>query len=186
MIWNEILCIGDSLTYGARDCYRRSYPVELGKILYEKTKEFYICHNYGINGETSSDLLRRSWGILKSNKASKICLLLIGTNDTKQPTPLPVYKDNMRQIIMSIKANGMKPIVGTLPPLTFSPSYALNRNYTKKYSKAILEMSKSSQLDFRTCDLQDLGPYLLDGVHFDNKGYKKMAKKFASAILEMK
>ena len=47
MIWNEILCIGDSLTYGARDCYRRSYPVELGKILYEKTKEFYICHNYG-------------------------------------------------------------------------------------------------------------------------------------------
>ena len=70
-------------------------------------------------------------------KASKICLLVIGTNDTKQPTPLPVYRDNMRQIIMSIKANGMKPIVGTLPPLTFSPSYASNRNYTKKYSKGI-------------------------------------------------
>jgi lysophospholipase L1-like esterase len=62
MIWNEILCLGDSLTYGARDRYGRSYPAELGKILSEKTGEFYICHNYGINGETSSDLLRRSWG----------------------------------------------------------------------------------------------------------------------------
>ena len=32
MIWNEILCIGDSLTYGARDEYGRSYPLELAKI----------------------------------------------------------------------------------------------------------------------------------------------------------
>ncbi len=33
MIWNEILCLGDSITYGARDPYKRSYPEELGKIL---------------------------------------------------------------------------------------------------------------------------------------------------------
>ena len=72
MIWNQILCLGDSLTYGARDRYGRSYPAELGKLLTEKTGEFYICHNYGINGETSSDLLRRSWNIIKSNKDCKI------------------------------------------------------------------------------------------------------------------
>ena len=28
MIWNEILCLGDSITFGARDPYKRSYPVE--------------------------------------------------------------------------------------------------------------------------------------------------------------
>ena len=72
MIWNEIVCLGDSLTYGARDRYGRSYPAELGKIMTDATGEFYICHNYGINGETSSDLLRRSWHILKSNPAAKI------------------------------------------------------------------------------------------------------------------
>jgi lysophospholipase L1-like esterase len=86
---------------------------------------------------------------------------------------------------MSIKSNGLKPIVGTLPPLTFSPSYALNREYTKKYSRLIEEMAKPGQLNFRTCDLEDLGSFLLDGVHFDNSGYKKMAEKFASSILEM-
>ena len=78
MIWNEITCLGDSLTYGARDRYGRSYPAELGKILHQATDEFYICHNYGINGETSSDLLRRAWSICKSNRgASKIGLLWI-------------------------------------------------------------------------------------------------------------
>lgn len=121
MIWNEIVCIGDSLTYGARDEFGRSYPAELGKILSEKTNEFYICHNYGINGETSSDLLRRSWHILQSNKNSKIVLLMIGTNDTKKPMPIEVYRDNIRQIVMSIKANGQTPIVATLPELEFSP-----------------------------------------------------------------
>ena len=72
----------------------------------EKTGEFYICHNYGINGETSSDLLRRSWSICKSNKGgSNIGLLWIGTNDTKGPTPLEIYKDNLRQIICSMQVN---------------------------------------------------------------------------------
>ena len=42
MIWNEILCLGDSITFGARDCYGRSYPAELGKILSEKTGELSI------------------------------------------------------------------------------------------------------------------------------------------------
>ena len=35
MIWNEITCLGDSLTYGARDRYGRSYPAELGKMQLE-------------------------------------------------------------------------------------------------------------------------------------------------------
>ena len=183
MIWNEILCLGDSLTYGARDQYGRSYPAELGKILSEKTGEFYICHNYGINGETSSDLLRRSWPIIKSNKSCKICLILIGTNDTKKPTPLDVYSDNLRQIVLSAKANGMTPIVGTLPELTFSPFYQFNREYTELYSREVLKMSKT--LGFHICDMTDMEDLLIDGVHFGNEGYTEMAKRWSKVILEL-
>tara|TARA_R100000664_G_C2732407_1_gene122676 strand:- start:404 stop:958 length:555 start_codon:yes stop_codon:yes gene_type:complete len=183
MIWNEILCLGDSLTYGARDQYGRSFPAELGKILSEKTNEFYICHNYGINGETSSDLLRRSWNILKSNRSCKIATLLIGTNDTKGPTPLHIYEDNLRQIILSIKANGMKPIVATLPELKFSPYYAENREWTAIYSGVIRDLSK--KYNFRICELDDMGDYLIDGVHFGNEGYKEIANRFSKIILEM-
>jgi len=183
MIWNEILCLGDSLTYGARDQYGRSFPAELGKQLSAKTKEFYICHNYGINGETSSDLLRRTWGILRSNRSCKIATLLIGTNDTKLPMPLEIYEDNLRQIILSIKANGMRPIVATLPPLKFSPYYAENRHYTEIYSRKIREMSQT--YNFKVCELTNMGKFLVDGVHFGNEGSTEIASRFCDIILNM-
>jgi lysophospholipase L1-like esterase len=183
MIWNEILCLGDSLTYGARDQYGRSFPAELGKLLYQKTGEFYICHNHGVNGETSSDLLRRSWGIFKANRDCKIATLLIGTNDTKIPIPLDVYEDNMRQIIMSAMANGMKLIVGTIPALKFSPHYAENRNFTEKYSNKIKDMSKI--YNFRICELNNMEKYLVDGVHFNNEGSIEIASRFCDVILDM-
>ena len=47
MIWNEVICLGDSLTYGARDEYERSYTSELPPILEKITNEIWICHNYG-------------------------------------------------------------------------------------------------------------------------------------------
>ena len=184
MIWNEIVCLGDSLTYGARDRYGRSYPAELGKIMSKETGEFYICHNYGINGETSSDLLRRSWNILKSHGAAKICLLMIGTNDTKKPTPLHVYEDNMRQIINSIRANGKTPIVATLPDLEFSPYYMFNREYIDKYNGVVLDMSKD--MNFITCSMDNLKDHLIDGVHFTHEGYNEVAKKWSKTILSLR
>ena len=60
MIWNEIVCLGDSLTFGARDPFKRSFPAELGKMLSDETGEFYYCHNYGVCGETSSDSIGTS------------------------------------------------------------------------------------------------------------------------------
>ena len=98
MIWNEILCLGVSLTTGARDRYRRSYPMELAKILTDKTGEFYFCHDYGVCGDTSSDLLRRIWNIAKSNQNARIAIVMIGTNDTQINIPKHIYKDNLKKL----------------------------------------------------------------------------------------
>ena len=57
MIWNEILCLGDSITTGARDRYGRCYPMELARLMTQRTGEFYFCHDHGVCGDTSSDLL---------------------------------------------------------------------------------------------------------------------------------
>ncbi|HHZ95640.1 MAG TPA: SGNH/GDSL hydrolase family protein [Flavobacteriales bacterium] len=186
MIWNEIVCLGDSLTYGARDRYGRSYPAELGSIMSRKTGEFYICHNYGINGETSSDLLRRSWGTLRSNNGAKICLLMIGTNDTKVPIPTHIYRDNMTQLIKSIRANGKVPIVATLPELRFSPYYVSNRDYIEVYNQVIETLAAKENLNFVTCDMSGLGDHLIDGVHLTHEGYKEVAERWSKAILLLK
>jgi len=181
MIWNEIICLGDSLTYGARDRFGRSFPTELSKILYDKTKEFYVCHNYGVNGHTSSDLQRRAWSHLSSHSGSRITTLLIGTNDTKGPMPLEIYTDNLKQIIMSCKANGQTVILGTLPALNFSPYYIKNREYIAHYNKIIVKMA--DEHDCILCDLSGLEEHLIDGVHFTHEGNLEIANRFAKAIL---
>ena len=184
MIWNEILCLGDSITYGARDPYKRSYPAELGKILSKKLNEFYFCHNCGISGETSSDLLRRAWSNIKSHNNSKIMLLVIGTNDTQIGTPINIYEDNLRQIISIAKIHGMKVIVGTLPQLSFTPLYISNTDMINEYNKVIQKLSKT--LKFDICSLENTEEYYIDGVHFTHEGNLELAKRFSNSILNIR
>tara|TARA_R110002074_G_scaffold104417_2_gene225456 strand:+ start:54 stop:617 length:564 start_codon:yes stop_codon:yes gene_type:complete len=183
MIWNEILCLGDSITYGARDRYGRSYPAELGKILFEETGEFYYCHNYSQCGDTSSDLLRKAWNATKGHKEAKLAIIMIGTNDTQSDIPPEIYRDNLRQIVSIAKIHGKIPIVATLPQLGFTPLYLKNCDYIDLYNKVILELSKS--MDFEICDMSDTEKYYIDNVHYTHEGYNLLAQKFADKILSL-
>ena len=78
----------------------------------------------------------------------------------------------------------MKPIVATLPPLEFTPYYIHNREYTDIYSEEVRRLSKI--LKFDVCEMEGLAKYLVDGVHFNNAGYKKIAEKWADKILSLK
>ena len=183
MIWNEILCLGDSITFGARDRYGRSYPAELGKILYESTGEFYYCHNYSVCGDTSSDLLRKAWNAAKSHKEAKLALIMIGTNDTQKEIPPEIYQDNLRQIVSTVRVNGKTPVVATLPELGFTPLYLRNRDYIGKYNKVIYDLSK--QMNFEVCDMSGTEKYYIDAVHYTHEGYNILAQKFADKILNL-
>ena len=180
MIWNEILCLGDSITFGARDEYGRSYPAELGKMLTEKTNEFYYCHNHGISGETSSDLLKRSWNNISSKSNSNIMLLMIGTNDTQKNIPEHIYEDNLRQIISIAYVHNMYVVVGTLPKLGFTPLYIGNTSNIKKYNKIIHKLSR--EMNFDVCDMSGLEDYYVDGVHLTHDGNIELADRFFKSI----
>lgn len=183
MIWNEILCLGDSITYGARDEYGRSYPAELGSILTKLTGEYYHCHNYSKCGDTSSDLLRKTWNAAKSHKEAKIALIMIGTNDTQIPIPEEIYRDNLRQIITIVRLHGKTPILANLPSLGYTPLYLKNCDYIDRYNKIIDDMSKT--MGFEVCNMKGTEKYYIDNVHYTNEGYKELAKRFADKILNL-
>ena len=175
--------MGDSITYGARDEYGRSYPAELSKTLTENTGEFYYCHNYGVCGETSSDLLRRAWKNISSHKGSKIMLLMIGTNDTQASISPDIYEDNLRQIISIASIHGMTTIVATLPELDFTPLYLKNKNFIKQYNKVIRKLSR--ELSFKICDMTGIESFYIDGVHFKHIGNLEIADRFYKTILKL-
>jgi|TARA_E500000305_G_C4005559_1_gene229736 lysophospholipase L1-like esterase len=181
LIWNEIVCLGDSITYGARDEYDRSPTIELSKIMKEKTGEIYICHNYGISGETSVHLLKRTWGACSAHKAAKIAFLMIGTNDTQKATPLEIYEDNLRQIIDICRIHGLHIIISTLPKLGLTPLYFKNSNLIKVYNDVIMKLSVELNLDI--CDMSGVEEHYVDGVHFTNAGHKEIANRWANKIM---
>jgi lysophospholipase L1-like esterase len=125
--------------------------------------------------------LRRSWGIIKGNQDCKIMLLWVGTNDTKVPTPIDIYEDNLRQIILSGRAHDMNVIVATIPELGFSPFYLNNKEYTRKYSESVLKLSKT--LNYKVVDMSDMEKHLIDGVHFTHEGNLEIAERFAKVII---
>jgi len=180
MIWNEILCLGDSITTGARDRYHRSYPMHLSKILLEQTKEFYFCHDAGICGDTSSHLLRRVWNEVNKYSNSRIAILMIGTNDTQLEIPKHIYEDNLRQIVSTIQLHKMHLIVSKLPKLGFTPLYLKQTNLINVYNKVIDSLSK--KMNFEVCELIDTEKYYIDGVHYSHEGYIKLAEIFADKI----
>tara|TARA_R110000751_G_scaffold246324_1_gene346290 strand:- start:565 stop:1116 length:552 start_codon:yes stop_codon:yes gene_type:complete len=182
MIWNEILCLGDSITTGARDSQGRSFPAELASIMADKTGEFYYCHDEGVCGDTSSDVLRRVWRAASSHSDAQIATLFIGTNDIQIPITELVYKDNLRQIINVLKVHGMSIILCTLPQLGFTPLYLKNKEYIDKYNVIIRELA----LEYK-CTVYDTAgteKYYIDGVHYSHEGYKMLAKDLSNIILQ--
>ena len=66
----KILCLGDSLTNGARNEYYRDYTLELNYLIKNKKKADNICINESVNGETSSEILKRAIKILLAETLS--------------------------------------------------------------------------------------------------------------------
>ncbi len=196
MIYNTILCIGDSLTYGARDEFNRGYPAELAKLLNDKDpNQFWIVINEGINGQRSGDVLRRLPKVLTYQEV-QVILLQVGTNDCMDLVPIELYEDNMFQIIntcqiiqnsvTSVYKYKRKIILGSLVSLEgFGLLY-----YGKKGSAMLKEYNfvlqkLSSKFDIPLVDLTPLDEFRVDSCHLNNAGNKEMAKLFMKAILKL-
>lgn len=178
-----ILCLGDSLTYGARDRYGRSYPAELSKIFWERDKKEIYCVNRGISGETSSDLLRRIYSDVNSCSEVDLVLLLIGSNDTFLQQKPEIYKDNIRQIVSVILNKKDRLIIGSIPPFKgFGlPNYPNNANkLVSQYNEKLYEIGEEFEISILNTSY--LEKYIIDTVHFSHEGYCYMAKMWYNVI----
>lgn len=179
----KILCIGDSLTNGARNEFYRDYPLELSEIFFKKLKKNVICQNESVNGETSSEVLKRAIKLIPSEKF-KCILLLAGTNDSKIPIPLKIYERNISQIIRLATFQNLKLFIGLLPNIYSGlPCYSIlegNKNI-KNYNKILIKLALRNKI--KTCDFRNMSEkFYSDGVHFNYQGYLIMAQKWFELI----
>lgn len=92
-----LLCLGDSLTFGAGSSPGNSYPQLLEKLI------GHVTQNGGINGDRSDAALARLPPLLQKNQPGLV-LVSIGINDFLQHMPPEVTSENLRQIVKTAKA----------------------------------------------------------------------------------
>ena len=149
--------------------------------------------NRGISGQTSPQILLRFEADVVALKPAAVHILA-GTNDVAGntgPTSADQYKNNIRAMVTLAKSNGIKVILGAIPPaghFAWKPDLkpaaqiiALN-SWLQSYSKA----EKLEFIDYHAALVTGDGamnPELsFDGVHPNHQGYRVMTRVVRSSV----
>ena len=102
-------------------------------------------------------------------------VILLGTNDAIRGS-VPVAIANLQTMVDIARAQGVIPIVGTLPPITTSPSANAR---AAEISEGIRGLSGAVVAGVRAA-LGDGSGLIADGVHPNNAGQQRIADAFAA------
>jgi len=203
--WNNkrptILCIGDSMTHGARVHRKETYPA----ILHELLEKRFNVLNLGVGGATMQDLSNQSyralphWKLALESKRIALTIIQLGTNDAMAANwNATRYKQDYMKLLRDLrKAHHKKEILVSVPPTVLkSTSQARKRGLLSKdiVDNDIPGLIRSAQaeagLKFEAVDMQAAFKqdghrmeelYLLDNVHPSPAGYTVMAAALANA-----
>jgi lysophospholipase L1-like esterase len=184
MIYNLLLCLGDSLTAGARDPHLRNYPLELGQLLSTDTGEEWFCATEAANGRTSSELARDCYAIMSRYPDVYGVLVLIGTNDSRHRIPPDVFEDNLGQILRVCRILKKRAYVLTIPPVNFQRHFLW---YDREactliaaYNQRIAALKHAEVIDVAAKIGDD---HLVDGVHLTHEGNRLIARVVRDHLL---
>lgn len=190
MLYGTILCLGDSMTFGARSPI--GYPEYLGPLV-STDKVEWVSINKGISGQTTRQILDRApaaVGQLAGMAGPKWCVVMAGTNDSKAGG-LPHHEWEMlyRQLLHWPLRHNIPLALCTLPGVDPAemPSFAPNSNrWLREASnriRGIADELSSKKKVVSLVEFDDMSSkYLCDGVHFTKQGYLEMAQRIAAAI----
>lgn len=187
MIYGTILCLGDSIVYGARDELGRGFPVELQLMLKEAyPDQVWNCVNRGVNSWTSVDLARNVYDLVRSYPEAYEVVVCVGMNDSK---PLSRVSASMFSVHLEIVLDTMKVFnkfvyLCTVPRLGCfgSPDYDRScMEVIKGYNEVIIKYSLSSMVCLVNLNGLSDDSYA-DTVHLNNAGYREVADILFSNI----
>lgn len=164
----NIICFGDSLTYGTGAAQNKSYPAQLSAMIDQPVI------NAGIPGNTTADGLERlETDVLE--KSPRIVLITLGGNDLKNGVHKDVAFMNLKTIIEAIQAEGGLVVLGGVKFII------LDKGYGEMYKK----LAKETDIILMPNILGGLigkDKYMSDPIHPNGAGYEIMAQKFHKAI----
>jgi len=165
-----ILAFGDSLTAGVGVSAEHSYP----SVLAELTGLNVI--NAGISGEISAEGLARLPEVLEQTQP-ELLILIEGANDILRNQSFAEAKRNLAAMITLAKARGIQVV------LVGVPQKALFSDSAPFYA----ELAEQFDVPFEASvigDLERSPSRKSDQIHFNQKGYRKMAEAIRDLLAD--
>ena len=191
-------CFGDSITYGVGDGTEPGEYVEVapqtdGSQGYHRRVEIlggFPARNFGDPGEKLlvGGLLRLPEVLSLNN--SDLIAIFEGANDAIEHVSSEAFERGLQQAINISRADGLMPIVFTIPPSCCSR--AGREIYTREYSRIVRARASLNQIpmvdierawdttcqDKAECELFNIP----DGIHPNTKGYDVVAHTVMAAL----
>ncbi len=165
----NIICFGDSITFGYGANPGEDYPAVLAKMISA------LVINAGIDGDTSVEALKR----LKSDVLDREPLLVIiefGGNDFLRKIPQEITMSNIKEMVERLQAQGAMAAIVDMSAGIF----------LQEYRKAFAEIAHEKSAIFIPSILSGVitNPNLKsDFIHPNADGYKIIAQRIYRAIL---
>jgi lysophospholipase L1-like esterase len=189
MNWETILCLGDSITNGARSYC--AYPDYAGSILETTLGNRWQVVSYAVNGYTAMDLNRyitANYANIKQFDAGVVSLL-IGTNDVKKGTDIHDFEIAYRQVLLKAKLLAPSKRLFMIKIPSFPPGVAYPYNFDMNktvdaYNQLLEKLAVEYRVRLVAFELEE--DDLFDGVHLSTKGSKSTGQQLARFILQDK
>ncbi len=163
----NIICFGDSLTYGTGSKKGMDFPSQLSRMI---SREII---NAGIPGDTTQTALKRLDGDVLSNDP-KIVFITLGGNDILRMMPKETAYQNLKSIIDQIQAEGALVIIGGIDiPLR-------GRHFGGMY-ETLAEETGTVLVPNIFKGIMGRRNLMSDYIHPNDAGYTKMAELFFNA-----
>jgi lysophospholipase L1-like esterase len=164
----QLICFGDSLTYGTGAPADMSYPAQLARLLNR------LVINAGVPGNTTADALGRLQRDVL-DRSPGIVLLTLGGNDLKNRVSPTTAFDNLRKIVVRIQKKGALVVVGGISiPFWDRGFSARYRKLAEETGAVLVENVYEGIMGDRTL--------MSDPIHPNGEGYRVMAEHFAEAL----
>jgi len=164
----NIICFGDSLTFGTGAPRDKSYPAQLAEMINRPVI------NSGIPGDTTARALQRLERDVLS-QSPRIVLITLGGNDLKRGVDKNIAFKNLKEIVEAIQAKGALVVIGGIELLFW------DRGYEEEYEK-LAEKTGALLIPNVLKGLMGNNELMSDTIHPNGAGYKIMAEKFYKAI----
>jgi lysophospholipase L1-like esterase len=163
-----IVAFGDSLTFGTGAMEAESYPVVLGQLIARNVVRS------GVPGEITAGGLARVQSVIDEYKP-KLMIVCLGGNDMLRKVDEVETTANLREIIKTIRAQGIAVVLVGVPRpalLTSAPPFyeAIAKEFVIPYEGKIVT-DVLYQRDQKS-----------DAIHPNAKGYRRMAEAIAALL----